>query len=145
MQLTRFTDYALRALIQMAAQEKRLSIADIERAFGISRNHVAKVVHKLGQLGYIRTIRGPHGGLELARDPHAITIGDVVRDFEENMDLLECFNHQHNTCPLVGACILQGALHRARAAFMAELDALTLADAIANRATLISKLSTSSR
>jgi Rrf2 family transcriptional regulator, nitric oxide-sensitive transcriptional repressor len=130
MQLTRFSDYALRVLILAAARpDERHLTADVSTAFGISRHHLVKVVNELRHLGYIETIRGRDGGFRLARDPARIRIGDVVRD-TEGTTLVECFDKATNTCPLSGACGLKGALRDAFEAFMAVLDGRSLADLV---------------
>jgi Rrf2 family nitric oxide-sensitive transcriptional repressor len=129
MQLTQFTDNGLRTLIQLASfPERRLTIDDIHRVFRMSRPHLAKVVFRLNQLGFIQSTRGKNGGIELAQKPEDISIGEVVRALEPHFDLLECFNSETNTCPLAGPCRLQHALTKARDAFLAQLDELTLAD-----------------
>ncbi len=77
MQLTLFTDYALRTLVFLALQpEQQLStITEVADRFSISRNHVVKIVHQLGMKGYIETIRGKHSGIRLARTSHDISLG----------------------------------------------------------------------
>ena len=127
MQLTQFTDNGLRTLIQLASSpERRLTIDDIHRIFSHVRPHLTKVVHRLSQRGFIRSIRGKNGGLELAKAPEAISIGEVVRALEPHFNLLECFDAETNTCPLAGPCRLQHALTKARDAFLAQLDGLSL-------------------
>ena len=141
MQLTQATDYALRTLIQLAClPDQRQSIDDIQRAFRISHSTLSKVVHRLGQLGYLTTTRGKNGGLQLSRAAAEINVGEVVRAMEPHFHLLECFDTEHNTCPVSGACLLQGALHRAKRAFMAELDALSIADVSRNSKQLLQRL-----
>ncbi len=132
MQLTSFTDYALRVLIYAAVRpEARCLTTDVATAFGISRHHVVKVVNGLQHLGYLDTTRGREGGFALARQPDRIRIGEVVRRTEGSMTLVECFDRDTNTCPLTRACGLKGVLGEAFAAFLAVLDRYSLADLIA--------------
>ena len=142
MQLTMFSDYALRILIYLAAppkdrEEKLPSLLDISRAYGISFNHLSKVAHRLSQLGYVQAQRGRSGGLRLSREPREIRIGRVVRDTEPNFHIVECFDTDHNTCPIVRACGLIRPLHEAQQAFLAVLDRYTLADAVSRRDDLV--------
>ena len=127
MRLTRYTDYALRTLIYLGLNEPRQSsIGEIARAYGISENHLTKVVHQLGRLGLVRTIRGRGGGLRLALDPAEIVVGAVVRRTEEDLALVECFSG--GACAITPSCRLRRALGEALAAFLAVLDGYTLAD-----------------
>ena len=131
MQLTRFTDYSLRVLIYLGLHQAQLStIGEIAKNYDISENHLMKVVHALAGHGYIETVRGKGGGMRLSRDPAMINIGDVVRDTEENLDIVECFNPANQVCPLLPACALKSVLSEARKSFLATLDRYTLADLI---------------
>src|SRR5579862_4194086 len=92
MRLTSFTDFALRALMRLAGEPERIfAIGEIADEFGISRNHLAKVVRNLAGSGFISTQRGVHGGFCLARPPQSITLGQVVRALEGASPLVECF------------------------------------------------------
>jgi len=134
MQLTRFTDYSLRVLIYLGLQQDRLvTISEIASTFGISQNHLMKVVHRLGTQGYIETVRGKGGGMRLARRPELINIGLVVRDTEENMDIAECFGTGGSNCFLLPACVLKTALTEARQSFLATLDLYRLSDLLAKQ------------
>jgi Rrf2 family nitric oxide-sensitive transcriptional repressor len=134
MQLTRFTDYSLRVLIYLGLQPDRLAtISEIAAVFGISQNHLMKVVHRLGMQGYIDTVRGKGGGMRLARRPELISIGQVVRDTEENMDIAECFSSGGSDCFLLPSCVLKSALTEARQSFLATLDLYRLSDLLANQ------------
>jgi len=127
--LTRYTDYAMRVLLYVGARPDRLcSIAEISRAYGISQNHLMKVVHDLGKAGYIASARGRFGGIRLGRPPEEIGVGAVVRHTEEGFDLADC-----GGCIIAPACGLTGALREALAAFMAVLDSYTLADLLTRR------------
>lgn len=129
MRLTLFTDYALRILMFLAARPGNLvTIREIAERYGISENHLMKIVHQLGKDGFIETVRGRQGGMRLAVNPDTINIGDIVRRYEEDMRLVECFDSKTNTCPIAGACALTGVIGEALGAFLAALDRKTLAD-----------------
>jgi len=137
MHLTRYTDYALRVLLHLAAHTDRLtSIAEIARTHKISQNHLMKVVHDLGKAGYLETVRGRAGGVRLARAPADIVIGDVVRHAEEGFDLVDCAS-----CVIAPACGLTGILGQALGAFMRVLDGYTLEDMMSTRRELRTLLS----
>ncbi|MCE9640770.1 MAG: Rrf2 family transcriptional regulator, partial [Betaproteobacteria bacterium] len=107
MRLNTFTDYTLRVLIYLGAREggERLAtIGEIAVAYRISEDHLRKVVHHLAKQGYVKTTRGKGGGLQLARAPHEINIGTVVRSVEENLPLVECFEPGNLRCPITAAC-----------------------------------------
>ena len=138
--LTIFTDYTLRVLIYLGAHrdEKRLAtIGDIATAYGISENHLMKVVHNLAKQGYVETTRGKGGGMRLARAPEQIRVGDVVRDMEEDLAVVECFQEGNLKCPILPVCTLQGILGRALQAFLDVLDSATLADLLKPKAKLV--------
>jgi Rrf2 family transcriptional regulator, nitric oxide-sensitive transcriptional repressor len=128
MRLTRYTDYSLRVLIYLGLQPERLSsIREIAGAYGISESHLMKVVQALGQSGYVATLRGRGGGLKLAKPPHEINVGDVVRNTEDDLALVECFA-EDGACRIAGPCRLRHLLTEALEAFFAVLDRYTLAD-----------------
>lgn len=138
MRLTTFTDYSLRVLIYVGARpERRATIAQVARAYGISENHLVKVVHRLGQEGLLRNTRGRGGGLELARPAAEINVGDVVRRMESVDQPVECFNPQASrACVIAPVCALAGVLHEALQAFYAVLDRHSLEDLVRNREAL---------
>ena len=86
------------------------------------------------------TQRGRNGGFRLAKPAADIVIGDVVRLTEGPLEIVECFNPQKNTCPLICICKLSRALLTATQAFMAVLDDLTLADIVENRGDLLARI-----
>ncbi|MBS0234696.1 MAG: Rrf2 family transcriptional regulator [Proteobacteria bacterium] len=140
MRLTAMSDYSLRVLMYLGSSDDRLcTIAEIARAYGISENHLMKVVNRLGQSGLVETVRGRNGGLRLGQDPQAIRLGEVLRATEEDFDLVECFGPD-DTCRITRVCRLKHALRRALKAYLAELDGWTLADIISNRQSLRSEL-----
>lgn len=127
MRLTTYTDYALRSLMYLAVNRDRLvTIQDIANLHGISKNHLTKVVHHLGQIGLVATVRGRNGGLKLGLEPEAINIGKVVRQTETDFHMAECFHREHNRCVYASACVLEDALSEATAAYLQVLDGVTL-------------------
>ncbi len=137
MQLTLYSDYSLRVLIYLGAHPgHRATISEIAQSYGISRNHLVKVVHNLANLGFIDTVRGRSGGMILALVPELINIGNVVRKTEPDFDIVECFNEATNTCPISPSCALIKVLKIARNRFIETLDEYTLADVVANASQL---------
>jgi Rrf2 family nitric oxide-sensitive transcriptional repressor len=133
MQLSLHADYSCRVLIYLATKSKRCSIEEISDAYGISRNHLVKLVHEMGKLELIETIRGRGGGIQLARPAEDIRIGDVIRKMEPSLNLVECFQSETNSCIITGACGLRPWLKKAMDAFMETLDEVTLADVVQGR------------
>jgi Rrf2 family nitric oxide-sensitive transcriptional repressor len=138
MQLTLFSDYALRVALYLAThREELVSVPEVSRAYGISSAHLTKVAQRLTELGVVEAVRGRGGGLRLARAPEQIGIGALVRATEPHFDLVECFDDETNTCPISPACGLKGALEKARRAFLEVLDGYTLADFVRRKDRLI--------
>ncbi|TFW33869.1 RrF2 family transcriptional regulator [Massilia horti] len=132
MRLTSYTDYALRTLMYLALNRDRLiTIGDIAQAHDIAKNHLTKVVHQLGTLGFIETVRGRSGGLRLGREPADIRIGEVVRQTESDFYMASCFDANAPGCLYAAGCELRGAMARATNAFLEVLDNLTLEQMVA--------------
>ena len=137
MRLTTFADYSLRVLIYLGSAPQGLATIDrIAEAYGISANHLMKVVHQLGQAGYVETVRGKGGGLRLARAPESINVGEVVRRTEDGFALVECFENNKPGCAIAPSCVLKRAMHEAVDAFLEALDGYSLADLVKPRKAL---------
>lgn len=140
MRLTAFSDYTLRTLIYLALRPGTLcTIDEIANAYGISANHLTKIVHQAALAGEMQTVRGQRGGLRLGRAPEEINLGAVLRRTEQDLDLAPCFG-SGAACVIQPACVLQSALGEALAAFLAVLDRMTLADLIRPRQELAALL-----
>lgn len=125
-------DYALRVLLYLGTHPGEVvSTERMSRAYRISKHHLVRVVQTLGEHGYVRLLPGRNGGVQLAREPGAIRLGEVVRHAEPNLTLVECFEPATNTCPILGSCLLKKHLREALEAFLTELDRHTLAELLA--------------
>ncbi|MDP2132008.1 MAG: Rrf2 family transcriptional regulator [Sulfuritalea sp.] len=131
MRLTTFSDYTLRVLMFLALNRERLAtIPEIAAAYGISENHLMKVVHQLARSGVIESVRGKGGGVRLAHAPEDIRLGAVVRVSEGEAPIVECMSDGESTCRIAPACRLAAVLSRAFDALYATLDDYTLADLV---------------
>jgi len=132
MRLTDYTDYSLRVMLYLALKREALvTIQEISDAYGISKNHLMKVVQQLGELGWVETIRGRNGGLRLAERSLTLSVGEVVRATENDFALVGCFDAgrgAHRGCVIEPQCRLRHVLDAARKAFLAELDRHTIAE-----------------
>ena len=116
------------------------TIKDISDAYGVSKNHLMKVTHELGKMGYIETIRGRGGGIRLALQPEEINIGKLVRQTEEDFYLVDCFNPESVGCVISPVCNLKGALNKALHAYIAVLDEYHLSDFLTSKEKLAALL-----
>lgn len=129
MRLTTHTDFALRTLMYLATTGKRATAAEVAQVFGVSTNHLAKVVNQLARLGYVRSIRGIGGGIELARQPEDIRLAEIIESLEGNMHLLDCVSTD-DVCSIQSFCKLKGVLAKAEQVQLDYLNNYTLLDVV---------------
>lgn len=124
MQLKTYTDYGLRVLAYVGVRRDRsVPRSEIARAYHISPEHLRKVIHRMGQLGYLETTQGKSGGVKLGRSPSLIRLGNFVLEMEESMEIIDCSKQD---CPLQGGCTIKSAVNFARDAFISALNEYTL-------------------
>ncbi|OFX09261.1 MAG: BadM/Rrf2 family transcriptional regulator [Alphaproteobacteria bacterium RIFOXYD12_FULL_60_8] len=134
MHLTKFTDNSLRVLIFLSLEpERKVNITEIAEKCEVPRNHLIKVVHAMANRGLLETTRGKGGGVRLGRDPAEITVGEVVRVMEGNLNIVECYEPR---CPIVPMCRLRGLLNGARDEFLRALDKHTIAELVENKSAM---------
>ncbi|TCP32308.1 BadM/Rrf2 family transcriptional regulator [Scopulibacillus darangshiensis] len=142
MRLTSYTDYSIRVLITLGAlpEKEKISIQEIADAFKISKNHLKKVIHKLGQLGLVHTTRGRSGGIRLAKLPKDINIGWVVRHTEDDFHIVECFDAGRDACIISPVCRAKSMFAEALHHYLQTLDHYSLADVITNKEQLANQI-----
>ena len=134
MRLSIFSDYALRVLMHAALSRPRLATVEgAAEAFGISRNHLSKVVHQLSQQGFLATRRGIGGGFTLALPTEEIVLGEVIRRTEGDESVIACKTRENEPCAIFPACRLKTVLAEAAQAFYGVLDQYTLHDLVKRR------------
>ena len=135
MQLTLHADYSLRVLLYLGTLPpgEVASANQISRTYGISRHHLVRVIQTLHRHGYVEVREGRAGGVTLARDPRDVRLGDVIRKAETNLKVVECFDKETNTCPIISACQLKPVIQLALNAFLSVMDGYTLEDMLANK------------
>lgn len=132
MRLTLHTDYALRVLVHVGLKGGELvTINEIAECYGISKNHLTKVVHQLGRTGYLETVRGKYGGVRLLMAPDQVRLGEFIRRIEDDFALARCLRPDDDgSCRITAHCVARHALGEALEEFFATLDRYTLADMI---------------
>ena len=128
MRLSMHTDYGLRTLMYLSGIKERATIGQIAEFFDISKDHLAKVVQRLARLGWVRSVRGIGGGLELAARPDSITVGEVIEKLEGSTQLLECVSAQSQVCVIQPNCRLRRVLAEAERIQMDYLRSIKLSD-----------------
>lgn len=137
MHLTTYTDYSFRVLMYVSLKNgEKATIKEICDVYNISKNHVMKIVHKLGQAGFLETSRGVNGGILLAKRSEDISLRDVMLITEPNFNIVECFECGESDCPLVGNCELNRTLNIGLKAFLEVMEGVTIADLLKSRGTM---------
>jgi len=127
--LTKFSDYALRALVFAASTDRLATIEETADIYRISRAHLKKVVMILTHEGFLKGVRGRLGGYTLGRPPEEINLGAVLRATEADFQIVECFGSD-NQCRISRSCRLANIANEALAAFVSTFDRYTLADVL---------------
>lgn len=138
MKLTQYADYSMRVLILLATRnsDELMNIKEIADIYSISKNHLMKVIYKLGKLGYVETIRGRNGGIRLGMPPEQINVGEVIRKTEDDFNIVSCFDPDNNSCIISPICGLKHVLNKALISYLEVLDQYTLQDIMVNKAEL---------
>jgi len=128
------TDYAIKALLEIAGRGGRVvSVSALAGTVGLPRPYLRKIMQELARAGIVVSTRGKGGGFVLARPASAVRLADVLRVFQGPVKIHDCV-FKTGVCPDVRTCPLRLALGRLESKLAAELEALTLAGLLADRA-----------
>lgn len=129
MYLSKFTDYSFRILMYLGNHPNKLSTVDeLSSILGLSTHHTKKIVYKLSKNNYISSSKGRNGGIKLGMNPKDINLGELIKITEDNLNVLECFSLENNTCSLNNSCKLKPIINDALDSFILKLSNYTLED-----------------
>lgn len=107
MQITRQADYAVRAVLFLAdlSEGEKASTSQIAKDMDIPLSFLAKIIAQLSVAGLLKTMRGARGGVTLSREPHEITLLEVVEAIDGPILLNECVSGGHDCS--IDACVIR--------------------------------------
>lgn len=129
MYLSKFTDYSFRILIYLGNHPNELfTVDELSSILNLSTHHIKKIIYKLAKNNYILSTKGRNGGIKLVMDPKNINLGKLLEITEDNLNIVECFSQENNSCNLVQDCKLKPILNEALISFKIKLSEYTLED-----------------
>jgi Rrf2 family transcriptional regulator, iron-sulfur cluster assembly transcription factor len=132
MKLSTKTRYGARILIELALNGRHdaVQVSKIAARQKIPVKYLEQILRELKQSGLVESTRGPKGGHRLVEDPASISLGQVVRLFEGQTDLVDCISFPEN-CSMSEDCLIRNAWNEATAVLYEKLDGISIADLIA--------------
>ncbi len=130
MRLNQASDFSLRVLMFLAQADTPQTVEMVSTHLGLAKSHIMKIVAKLSRLGLVEASRGRGGGIKLGRNAEDIRIGDVVRDMEPDLSLVDCLRSGPVACSFLPRCALKPAMRQAGEAFLDSLNTHTLASLV---------------
>lgn len=129
MKLSTRSRYGARILLELARQSDRnpVQVSKISRQQDIPAKYLEQLIRTLKKAGLITSVRGAKGGHILSRRPETISLGLVVRLFEEQHELVKCISSP-DVCHMADDCRVRLAWKEATEALFDKLDAITIAD-----------------
>ena len=129
MKLSTRSRYGTRILVDLARHNNQgpVQIGEISKRQDISVKYLEQLIRPLKQANLVESVRGPKGGHMLAKKPETITLGQIVRLFEGQSDLVECVSNPE-TCNMADDCQVRLAWKDATRVLYEKLDSTTIAD-----------------
>ena len=134
MRLSTQADYAVRTVYELAVRDPGAVVQtrDIAEAQGVSDRYLAKVIQQLARAGLLRTARGVHGGVALARPASQISVREVCEAVDGPLELHRC-DGRPEPCAS-GPCATHGFWQRVEEVLENELEGMDF-EALAHEAT----------
>lgn len=130
MEVTRKTEYAVSALVELASNPgEYISSKTIAARQEIPANFLPQIMALLGTTGWVVGVRGPGGGVRLEVDPHSITVQDVIELIEGPIAISKCMSLEFS-CSRDGRCPMQPVWKEAQEAFINVLKQKTIGDLV---------------
>jgi len=130
LRLSDAANFAIHAmvLIAQANGRRRMSVLELAGILDVSEAHLGKVLQRLTRQGFLLSRRGPGGGFELAREPHDVTLLDVVSAIDGPLTAGPCLLGR----PLcVGKrCAMLGVLEKVHKLVFDHLEGTRLSDVV---------------
>jgi Rrf2 family transcriptional regulator, iron-sulfur cluster assembly transcription factor len=131
MKLSTRSRYSARILLELARNTsgEPLQVSEISRRQDIPAKYIEQLIRTLKGAALVTSSRGSKGGHFIAKDPTSITLGDIVRLFEGQSELVECISAP-DICSKAEQCRVRLAWKEATTALFEKLDRVTIADLI---------------
>ncbi|OGB88549.1 hypothetical protein A3H38_02770 [candidate division WOR-1 bacterium RIFCSPLOWO2_02_FULL_46_20] len=129
MKLTLAAENSIMILYFLTREGKRLTVAELSQKLGTPANHIYKLVQSLVRGGYVRSFQGKVGGVELAANPHKVTLSEIIEHLEGPINLSNCIFREKN-CIFIKNCVLKGKLAAAAQKLVAVLRRTTVQDLV---------------
>lgn len=131
--------YGLKAVFELSLNygEGPVSLKKISEKYNISVNYLEQLFAKLKKKGYIETVRGPHGGYLLAKEPKEITVGMILRTLEGDITASECLGKE--VCERESICATRGIFEKIENSINNVIDNITLADMYEEHKTIMAE------
>jgi Rrf2 family protein len=131
MKLSTRSRYGTRILVDLARHHDQgpVQIGEISKRQDISVKYLEQLIRPLKQANLVTSVRGPKGGHLLAKKPEDISLGQIVRLFEGQSELVECISHPEK-CSMSEDCQVRLAWQDATRVLYEKLDSTTIADLV---------------
>ena len=131
MKLSTKTRYGTRILIELALRidQGAIQVSKIASKQKIPVKYLEQILRTLKKAGIVKSVRGPKGGHLLAKDPIEISLGEIVRLFEGQTDLVECISSPEK-CEMAAECLVRNAWYDATSVLYEKLDSISIAGLI---------------
>jgi Rrf2 family protein len=134
LKLSTKTRYSTRILIELAQKidAGAIQVSKIAESQKIPVKYLEQLLRKLKQSGYVKSVRGPKGGHLLAVKPETISLGEIVRLFEGQTDLVECVSSPEK-CDMASECLVREAWQDATNVLYEKLNNISIADLVSGK------------